>query len=71
MIIDFTFSGLGPFKEPATLTFEATKDEHLNEAYVRDIPLEKNKTIRLLRIAMLYGANASGKTEAYPQLCIR
>lgn len=70
MIIDFTFSGLGPFKEPATLTFEATKDEHLNEAYVRDIPLEKNKTIRLLRIAMLYGANASGKTTVLQALSL-
>lgn len=43
MIIEFTFSGLGPFKDPVTLTFEASNDAHLSDAYVRDIELENGK----------------------------
>lgn len=70
MIIDFTFSGLGPFREPVTLTFEASKDEHLNDAYVRNIELENGKKIRLLRLAMLYGANAAGKTTVLDALSL-
>lgn len=70
MIIDFTFSGLGPFKEPVTLTFEASKDTHLGDAYVRDIELDNKKKIRLLRLAMLYGANAAGKTTVLDALSL-
>ncbi len=70
MIIDFTFSGLGPFKQPATLTFEASSDTHLSDAYVRNIELDNGKKIRLLRIAMLYGANAAGKTTLLEALSL-
>jgi AAA15 family ATPase/GTPase len=70
MIIDFTFSGLGPFKEPVTLTFEASKDKHLGDAYVREIKLDNDKKIRLLRLAMLYGANAAGKTTVLDALSL-
>lgn len=70
MIIDFTFSGLGPFKEPVTLTFEASNDEHLGASYVREIELDNDKKIRLLRIAMLYGANAAGKTTVLEALSL-
>lgn len=70
MIIDFTFSGLGPFKKPVTLTFEASKDEHLSASYVREIELDNKKKIRLLRLAMLYGANAAGKTTVLDALSL-
>jgi len=70
MIIDFTFSGLGPFKKPVTLTFEASKDVHLEDAYVRNIELDNNKKIKLLRVAMLYGANAAGKTTVLEALSL-
>jgi AAA15 family ATPase/GTPase len=70
MIIDFTFSGLGPFKEPVTLTFEASNDEHLSASYVREIELDNDKKIRLLRIAMLYGANAAGKSTVLEALSL-
>jgi len=70
MIVDFTFSGLGPFKEPVTLTFEASNDEHLSASYVREIELDNDKKIRLLRIAMLYGANAAGKSTVLEALSL-
>ena len=70
MIIDFTFSGLGPFKDPVTLTFEASKDAHLGDAYVRDIKLANDKKISLLRLAMLYGANAAGKSTVLEALSL-
>ena len=70
MIIDFTFSDLGPFREPTTLTFEASKDQHLNDAYVRDIELDNGKKIKLLRLAMLFGANAAGKTTVLEALSL-
>lgn len=62
MIIDFTVSNYGPFEKAVTLTFEASNDEHLSPSYVRQIQLENGKTIKLLRMALLYGANAAGKT---------
>lgn len=62
MIIEFTFSNVGAFKNPVTLSFEASNDKHLAPAYVREISLENNKKIKLLRMAMIYGANAAGKT---------
>ncbi len=70
MIIDFTFSNIGPFKEPATLTFEASADKHLASAYVREIELNNGKVIKLLRMAMLYGANATGKSTVLEALSL-
>ena len=70
MIVDFTFSNIGPFKEPATLTFEASADEHLASAYVREFEFSNGKSIRLLRMAMLYGANAAGKSTVLEALSL-
>lgn len=70
MIIEFAFSGLGPFAKTVTLTFEASRDMHLGNAYVREIELENGKKIRLLRLAMLYGANAAGKTTVLEALSL-
>lgn len=58
MIIDFTISNFRSVKEPQTLSFEATNDTHLDEYFV----LQKGK-YRLLKMASILGANASGKSN--------
>jgi len=58
MIIDFTVSNFRSIKEPQTISFEATKDKHLEEYYV----VEKGG-YRLLKMATIIGANASGKSN--------
>ena len=57
MIINFNIKNLGPIKGMQTLSFEAEKTKHLEDFYVTKI-----KKFRLLKIALIYGANASGKT---------
>lgn len=57
MIINFSLQNFGSVKDKQTLTFEADKSEHLNDYYII------NKSgFRLLKLALIYGANASGKT---------
>lgn len=58
MIIDFTVSNFRSIKEPQTISFEATDDKHLEDYYV----VEKGG-YRLLKMATIMGANASGKTN--------
>lgn len=58
MIINFSIQNFGPIRDKQTISFEATKSDHLEDYYVI-----KTKTgHRLLKIALIYGANASGKT---------
>ncbi|WP_347375130.1 ATP-binding protein [Aequorivita sp. Q41] len=57
MIINFSLQNFGSVKEKQTLTFEADKSEHLNDYYIMDV-----SGFRLLKLALIYGANASGKT---------
>lgn len=57
MIINFSIQNFGSIKEKQTLSFEADKTVHLEDAYV--INLEGQ---RILKLALIYGANASGKT---------
>lgn len=52
MIIDFTISNFRSIREAQTLSFEATKDTHLDDYYV----IEVGK-YRLLKIATILGAN--------------
>jgi len=71
MIIDFTISNFRSIKEPQTISFEATNDNHLEEYYV----VKKGK-YRLLKMAAIMGANASGKSnviralEMFPELML-
>lgn len=58
MVIDFTISNFRSIKDPQTISFEATDDAHLEQFYV----IRKGK-YRLLKIAALLGANASGKSN--------
>jgi len=57
MIINFSITNFGPIKDKQTLSFEADKSTHLEDNYV----IEKNG-VRLLKVALIYGTNASGKT---------
>lgn len=57
MVINFNVKNFGSVKEQQTLSFEAEKSTHLEDFYVT-----KFKNLRLLKIAFIYGANASGKT---------
>ena len=47
------------FKDEVTFSFEATKDTFAEDYQV----VEVVPGVRLLRFAMLYGANASGKSN--------
>jgi len=58
MIIDFTVKNYLSFKEEQTISFEATTDNTYSDIYTTQI----NKT-KLLKFAVIYGANASGKTN--------
>jgi AAA15 family ATPase/GTPase len=57
MIINFSLKNFGSVKDKQTLTFEADKSDHLENSYI----IHTNG-LRLLKIALIYGANASGKT---------
>ena len=57
MIINFSLQNFGSVKDKQTLTFEADKSDHLENSYI----IHTNG-LRLLKIALIYGANASGKT---------
>jgi len=57
MLINFNIQNFGSIKDKQTLSFEADKSKHLEDYYV----IEKNG-LRLLKIGLIYGANASGKT---------
>ncbi|MFM2266573.1 MAG: hypothetical protein RL757_13 [Bacteroidota bacterium] len=63
MIINFSFQNFGSIKEKQTLSFEATKSKHLEEHFVVQVG-----KFRLLKMALLYGANASGKTTVLQAL---
>jgi AAA15 family ATPase/GTPase len=57
MIINFSIQNFGSIKDKQTLSFEADKSTHLEDSYIINI-----NGLRLLKIALIYGANASGKT---------
>jgi AAA15 family ATPase/GTPase len=57
MIISFSVQNFGSVKDKQTLTFRADKSDHLENSYV----IHANG-FRLLKLALIYGANASGKT---------
>jgi len=57
MIINFGLRNFGPVREEQIFTFEADKSDHLEDYYVIQAG-----GFRLLKLGLLYGANASGKT---------
>lgn len=63
MIIKFSVQNFGPIKEKQTLSFEADSSDHLENYYV-----VKVGKLRLLKMGLIYGANASGKTTVLQAL---
>jgi len=57
MIINFSVQNFGSIKDKQTLSFEADKSKHLEDYYVINA-----NGLRLLKLGLIYGANASGKT---------
>ncbi len=60
MIITFSVQNILSIRDKVTLDFRATSDKTLEDYYVVSIEKPKRK---VLRMAMIYGANASGKTN--------
>jgi len=58
MILNFSVKNYRSINEKITLSFEASKDKELGKYYIRNI---SNRNI--LRLAIIYGPNASGKTN--------
>lgn len=58
MIIDFSVTNFGPIREEQVMSFEATTDDSLNDYYV----MEPIPGLRLLKLLIIYGPNASGKS---------
>lgn len=59
MIEEISFRNILSFKNRTTLSFEATPDKSIETSHVVEMP---NGT-RLLRLALVFGANASGKSN--------
>jgi len=57
MLINFSIQNFGSIKDKQTLSFEADKSKHLEDYYVINA-----NGLRLLKLGLIYGANASGKT---------
>jgi hypothetical protein len=64
MIIEFFVQNFCSIKDSVTLSFEATNSKELEEFYV----VEPIKGLRLLKLGLIYGANASGKTTVLSAL---
>ena len=67
MLIDFTISNFRSIKEAVTLSMLATKvKEHPDKIFQPN----KEKNIKLIRSAVIYGANASGKSNILRALAV-
>ena len=63
MIVNFSIQNFGSIKDKQTLSFEADTSEHLEDTYVVHTAGK-----RLLKLALIYGANASGNTTVLKAL---
>ena len=63
MIVNFSIQNFGSIKDKQTLSFEADTSQHLEDTYVVHTAGK-----RLLKLALIYGANASGKTTVLKAL---
>lgn len=57
MIVEFSVTNFGSIRDTQTLSMIADRSEHLADHYVAKVG-----NLRLLKLALLYGPNASGKT---------
>lgn len=58
MIVEYSVRNFGSIKDKQTLSFEASSSDHLEDSYI----IKVNDNLRLLKLGLIYGANASGKT---------
>ena len=65
MLVDFSVENFLSFNSRQTITFEPdTKVKGLEDHYFISVQdKQKGRTLNLLKIGMIYGANASGKTN--------
>lgn len=59
MILELKIKNYLSFKDEVTFSFEATREKHLEEYQV----VEVAKGVRILKLCIVYGANASGKSN--------
>lgn len=59
MIVKFSVQNFASIKEEQTLSFEADNSKHLEDYYI----IKSEGGQRLLKLGLIYGANASGKTN--------
>lgn len=59
MIQEIRIKNYLSFRDEVVLSFEATKDSTFEECQVANV----TPKVRLLRFALIYGANASGKSN--------
>ena len=59
MIVKFSVQNFSSIKEVQTLSFEADKSKHLEDHYI----IKSDSGQRLLKLGLIYGTNASGKTN--------
>lgn len=59
MILELKIKNYLSFKDEVTFSFEATADKNLEEYYVTEVV----PGVRILKLGIVYGANASGKSN--------
>ena len=64
MIVEFTVENYRSFKEKCTFSLISTKNKELSESNT----FEYSKNLNLLKSAVIYGANASGKSNFFEAL---
>lgn len=63
MIVNFSIQNFGSIKDKQTLSFEADNSTHLEDHYIIEAGGQ-----RILKLALIYGSNASGKTTVLKAL---
>jgi len=71
MLIEFSIGNFKSYKDISTISLLASSDTTHFKNNVVDYPLQsvqKNRRINTLKSAVLYGANASGKSNLFDAL---
>ena len=59
MIAEIKFKNMYSFRDETILSFEADKSKEMESYHVVELAAD----VRLLKVAVVYGANASGKSN--------
>lgn len=59
MVVNFSFRNFRSIKDEVTLSFEASNSSDLEDYYI----IQPKEGVRLLKMGLIFGANASGKTN--------